>query len=403
MTNFKFKIPNLKLLSLGYLITLIGLFLYSFTQVDLSLTLSKWSVWQVIEKFFQQIGYFSRPLSTAFFLALIILLFIFYVLFLFLSYKNKINRKQVWCLIILTVIILLFSYNAFSYDLFNYIFDAKIITHYHQNPYIHRALDFPGDPMLSFMHWTQRVYPYGPFWLVLTVPLSYLGFGFFLPTLFLFKALASLSFLGIIYYLEKILNKLGVKNNIFNLVFFAFNPLVILEELVSAHNDIEMMFLAVLSIYLFMNMKYTRPALLFIISAATKFATVLALPFFILSYLKSKGQNISWDTVFLVTSFFMVIAVVISSIRTEFQPWYMIWVLPFVALLTRQKWAMIISIVFSQGVLLQYLPFLYTGAWNPPIPTIKFWIIIGSLLAGIITSFVYLIIKRQFVLRDLFR
>ena len=44
--------------TIGYLLTIVGLFFYSFTQVDLNLTLSEWSVWQVIQKYFQHIGYF---------------------------------------------------------------------------------------------------------------------------------------------------------------------------------------------------------------------------------------------------------------------------------------------------------------------------------------------------------
>ena len=93
-------------------------------------------------------------------------MFIYYFYFLYAVYKKKINKKIIRNLIVITSIGLGFSYVAFSYDLFNYIFDAKIITFYHQNPYFHKALDYPGDPMLSFMRWTHRVYPYGPIWLV---------------------------------------------------------------------------------------------------------------------------------------------------------------------------------------------------------------------------------------------
>jgi len=64
---------------------------------------------------------------------------------------------------------LLFSYPFLSHDLFNYLFDAKIVTFYHQNPYILKALDFPSDPWLRFMHWTHRTYPYGPSFLFLTL------------------------------------------------------------------------------------------------------------------------------------------------------------------------------------------------------------------------------------------
>src|SRR3989344_6751156 len=151
-----------RLLSGGYIATLLLLFLYSFTQGDVGLTLTRASVWQAPQHFFQHIGYFDRPLSTMLYIVLLFLLFGFYLLFLFLAAKKGIDKKNVLKLVLVTAVLGAFSYNAFSYDLFNYIFDAKIITHYQQNPYEHKALDYPMDPMLSFMRWTHRLYPYGP-------------------------------------------------------------------------------------------------------------------------------------------------------------------------------------------------------------------------------------------------
>ena len=130
---------KIKLLGTFYILTTVFLFLYSFTQVDLNLTLSQFSLWQIAQKFFQQIGYFNRSLSTSFYIIIVSLLFGFYFFFLSLASKNKISKKRVWLLTIISAIILSFSYNAFSYDVFNYMFDAKIITHYGQNPYLHKA------------------------------------------------------------------------------------------------------------------------------------------------------------------------------------------------------------------------------------------------------------------------
>jgi len=96
-----------------------------------------------------------------------------------------------------------FSYNAFSYD-YSTIFDARIISHYQLNPYFHRPSDFVGDPMLNFHALDSAHYPYGPSWLVLTVPLTFIGMDYFLPTFFLFKILMALSFLGSCYLIYKI-------------------------------------------------------------------------------------------------------------------------------------------------------------------------------------------------------
>ena len=249
-------ISKINLLIIVYLVSVFGLFLYSFTQVDLNLTLSQLSIWQVLQKYFQNIGYFQRPLSTILYVFIVLLLFLFY--FFLLRVARTVRIRKIWKLVLVTTVILTFSYNAFSYDLFNYIFDAKIVTYYHQNPYEHKALDYPGDPMLSFMHWTHRLYPYGPTWLGLTVPLS-IGIKFFLPTFFLFKILMSLSFLGTVFFIGKILQKLSSKDELFGVAFFALNPLVIVESLVSAHNDIVMMFFAIWALYLLMSKKLLNP------------------------------------------------------------------------------------------------------------------------------------------------
>src|SRR3989344_710645 len=116
---------KLKLLFSSYILLIIALFFYSFTQVDLNLTLSQASIYQTLEKQFQYIGFFQRPLSAVIFSTIVFFLFVFYVLFLYLAKKGKMEIKKTTTLIFLTFIILVFSYNAFSYDLFNYIFDAK--------------------------------------------------------------------------------------------------------------------------------------------------------------------------------------------------------------------------------------------------------------------------------------
>ena len=211
------------------------------------------------------------------FLIIVSGLTLFYIYFLFLALEKKLKIKTLRNITILTGIILSFSYVAFSYDLFNYIFDAKIITFYHENPYLKRALDFPGDPMLSFMHWTHRYYPYGPFWLVLTVPLSFAGLQIFLVTYFLFKFLATVFYFGSVYLIYKINKKINKGSEIFNTVLFAFNPLVIIEALVSSHNDIAMVFFALLGFYLFLLRSRILGIASVIISAAIKIPTIAIL------------------------------------------------------------------------------------------------------------------------------
>jgi len=359
------------------------LFFYSFTQIDLGLTLSQVSIWQTAEKFFKDVGYFQRPFSSFLFIGIVLSLFFFYLMILRSVHKNKINKQTIWFLIISTTLLLTFSYNAFSYDLFNYMFDAKIVTYYHQNPYLHKALDFPGDPMLSFMHWTHRLYPYGPVWLGLTIPLS-VGIKFFLPTFFLFKTLISLSFLGTVLLIGKILKKISPTNEIFGIAFFALNPLVIIESLVSSHNDITMIFFAMWATYLLMSKKYIRSIILLILSVGVKFATVFVIPIWaLILFLRKSKKEVNWQLLFTAMTAIMIVPVILASYRTNFQPWYLLNVLPFAALVSRNYYVFIPSVVLSLFATFEYLPFLYLGNWDNPVPSILFWMTICAIILSL--------------------
>lgn len=360
---------KIKLFFALYLLVIVALFLYSYTQVDLSLTLSRSSLFQTVEKAFQYIGYFQRPLSTYLYISLVVLLSLFYLCLLRLVNLKKITKRQLWIFIIVTTGVLIFAYNAFSYDLFNYIFDAKIITHYHQNPFVHKALDFPGDPMLSFMHWTHRTYPYGPTWLLMTVPLSFIGLGFFLLTFFLFKILMGLCFLGILYYIGKILKKTSPKDELLGIAFFALNPLVIIESLISAHNDSAMMFFVIMAFYFLIQKRYIISLGALFLSIGVKFATGILFPIFILPFVNKKLKKpLSWDTIFFISFLLMGAAVIAASKRTTFQVWYLLYLLPFAAVLPQKKYIVMPSIILSIGNLFVYVPYLFLGNYNPPVP-----------------------------------
>ncbi|HVA96221.1 MAG TPA: hypothetical protein VND99_01080 [Candidatus Acidoferrales bacterium] len=380
-----------------YLFIFLGLFLYSFTQIDLGLVISRFPFFYQIEKAFQYIGYFNRPLSTVFYLFIVVGLTILYLIFLQLAAKKKIEKRYVWKIIFTGIILLVFSYNAFSYDLFNYLFDAKIITHYHANPYIHTALDYPGDPMLAFMHWTHRVYPYGPVWLVLTVPLSFIGLQLFLPTFFLFKFLMVASYVGSVYYIGKIFKKIKPEREIFGLIFFGLNPLVLIESLVSAHIDIVMMFFSLMAFSLLHNKRYIFSYGSLLLSIGIKFLTGLLLPiFFVIHVLKLNNKKINWDLIFGFSLLLFIAGVIIESRQSgNFQPWYLLGPMAFTVFLSHKYYIFIPSVVVSVVSLLLYVPYLYLGNWNPPVPQILSYIMFVSYGISIVLIGVYSMIKKQ--------
>jgi len=365
---------KLRLLFSSYILTLAALFLYSLTQIDLSLTFSKLSIWQTIEKSFQYIGYYNRPLSTEIFLIILASLFIHYFVFIYLAIKKRISRRQAWFLILAGFVALVFSYNAFSYDLFNYIFDAKIITYYHLNPYLFKALDFPNDPMLSFMRWTHRYYPYGPAWLFLTTPISFIGLNIFSLTFFLFKIFISGFFLGTVYLIEKIVKKVSPENEIYALVFFGLSPLVLIESVVSVHNDIVMMFFAVLGLYFVLNKKLIFSIIAIIFSYFIKEVTILLLFPILIFQNPIKKISLSLENFFRICVLTMIAGFVYALTKLEVQPWYFLWIFPFISLLKPNRYIFLLTSGVSLGLLLRYTPFLYQGDWNGAAIPIKLYV-----------------------------
>jgi len=250
-----------------------------------------------------------------------------------------------------------------------------MVTFYGKSPYTHKALDFPGDPMLGFMHWTHRYYPYGPLWLLVTLPLSFLGFQKLLPTMILIKGLGVFGYLLCCWVIERILAMVAPKRSLLGLTIFAFNPLVIIESLVSGHNDIVMMGLLMVAFWFILNKKYTLAWGFFIFSVGIKFVTGLLFPVFIFVFLcQIKRLKSSWTKIWFISLILMCLGIFLAAKRTELQPWYLLYFLPFVALLSEVKEVFLLANSFCLGMLLHYAPFLYLGNWDSPVPKIKFFL-----------------------------
>lgn len=328
------------------------LFFYSFTQIDLNLILVSHPFIHAIQKPFIYIGYFQRTLSMSFFLILLLSFFSLFLLTLRSITRKTIGKREVIMIITVVTAILFLSYPSFSHDIFNYMFDAKIFTEYGDNPYLMRAIDYPQDPWIQFMHWTHRTYPYGPVFLPISIALSFLSFNIFPITLVFFKALMIFSYVGTTYLIYKIVEKTAPPFALASAAFFALNPLVIFETIVSSHHDLVMMFLAFLAVYLFLLKKKVLSFILFLLSVGIKYVSLSMAPLYLLGFhpvLLFLGSVAATTTVML---------------KLGIQPWYLLWALPFAALLYKYKFVRILAIVTSFVFMLRYLPFLLFGEWS---------------------------------------
>jgi hypothetical protein len=122
---------------------------------------------------------------------------------------------------------------------------------------------------------------------------------------------------------------------------------------------------------------------MFFLSVGVKFATGLLLPFFfwITLFQRQKGK-ISWSEMWSFSFTAMMLAILAAMVRLEFQPWYLLYSLPFVALRPERKSIFWVMTSLSGGLLLHYALFFSRGNWDSPVPALKGVLIVVSLLVG---------------------
>ncbi len=403
----KYQISNIKyqILFLGYAIASVALFLYSFTQVDLSLTLSSSGFLQAVQTSFQRIGFFERPASTALFVGIIGFWFVLYALAVRAADRGRLGLPYLWKIVGLVTILLITSYPAFSYDLFNYVFTAKTVLVYHKNPYEVIPLQFAGiDPLVAVMRWTHLPSAYTPLWILLTIPAYLLGFGKLFIVIWNLKLLVVLFYLMAVRGVQKVLEAVEPARAALGTAIFALNPLVIIESLVSAHNDIAMMAIAMWAIVFFLEKKHVASWFTLALSVAMKLMTVTLVPVFFLALRRvhprgersspPRGGEMSWMRISFLIAMFVGFLIVLS--RREPLPWYGVWFMPFVALLPSRRWLTVIAGSYSLALLLRYAPYLYYGNWNAPVPILKWWVtIVPVVIAGAVILFQHYAERRQ--------
>lgn len=370
-----------------YLLTLVGFLVYTYSQVDLNLTLSSNPFYQSVQQQLTWLGYFNRSLSVSIFVVFLFLLGAFYIYFLR-FFRREGSVVKLLLVVGASGLVLLFSYPAFSYDIFNYIFDARILGYYHRDPGSVRPLDFPQDEWIRFMRWTHRasVYPWG--WFIVSLVPYFLGFGKFVLTLFTFKFLMVTAYFvtGLLVY--KIMRILDASRAVFVTALFSLHPLVLIEALVSSHSDIVMMMFFMMGVWFFVREKFMYGFVFGLISGSIKYITFPAsIIFFAGQFVK--GKEGKWGALPYITALAIMQAGIFFfwSVRYEFQPWYMLWVLPILVLLP-YRLAVITGIVGSFLVLFIYTQYLLNGMWLPSVYSDKLLLLFVALGLGTILGYV---------------
>lgn len=432
--------------------------IWSYSLVDPNLTLWSNETFINFTSSLQQVLLSNRTWLTLIFGILVVAMWVLYLSILRLTTQLSINYSKklsikLFFLGIIFILPLLLTYNALSHDIFNYIFNARMVIEYQANPHQQVALNFPMDTWTRFMHNTHTPAPYWYGWTIMTLLPYLLGLKKFLITWLIFKGFSGLSFLltgAVIFYL---LNRLKQSTLPFSsLVILILNPLILIEIVGNAHNDLWMMLPFLVSLLLIIRnrksfMSFFYSILLLLVSISIKYATAILVPLWLLFvglqfsddktfYLtktfhflginnlqknnRNLGRKLLMLIVFLCMSVLAFIPLFLERSRW-FLPWYLSWSLVFAPMIililnyrselkSKKYWNhafilwiqrfsklwLALLVGFSLSSLLRYLPWLLTGDFIDQVIVHQIGI---TWIVGIMISLMFLLMIKLMKIR----
>lgn len=421
----------MKKLLLGvYTILLTSYALFSYSLTDPNLVITSWSPYWQFQQWMWQTFFHNSLLLSQIYLGLIGVLFCCYFSLLFFSSRvakqtNASPSRSTLSLVTLLLptlaaLPLLFSYNALSHDVFNYIFNSRIILLYHANPLVKVAIDFPHDEWIRFMHNTDTTAPYGYGWMAISLLPYLLGAGKFTLTWFMFRVFSVASLIALGGSVIRLMKTVNTKNlfptklTATDYVVVLLNPLLLIEVISNSHNDLWMMAPAVLSLAFVIGAKSTKwktillSFLLLVFSISIKLSTLVLLPLWLgligptlfeLFRIKLQIPLINLLEQFCLHHFAELAAILLfipllTARSQQFNPWYLVWLLVWVPFM-KWGWLKNAVLVLSISSMLRYLPWLLAGGFTSQIVFEQKCITFLPLIVFLSVTLIYALLTRK--------
>lgn len=298
------------------------------------------------------------------------------------------------------LVILLVSYNALSHDIFNYIFNARMVLKYGADPHVRTALEFASqDDWVRFMHNIHTPAPYWYGWTAISLLPYLLGLGKFLTTWLAFKLFSAIGLVLLLIVQWKLVEKLQLgKEGKFWFLAFVLNPLVLIELVSNGHNDAWMMVGGLGSLLIISQITSEDPSTslrtrllmpkrkltlillslaLLLFSMSIKIATVVLIPiWFLILVQSSKFKVQNWRLKFLHPwmiekieyylydlSSLLLFLPLLTSRSQQFHPWYLVWSLSFLPFMKIKEWRNAL-LILSISSMFRYVPWLANGGFE---------------------------------------
>jgi hypothetical protein len=172
-----------------------------------------------------------------------------------------------------------------STDLYSYVLYGRVWALYQGDPYT-TIPHYYTDPYEPLSYWKTDPSFYGPLWTLLSAELAMIGGERIGLTVLLFRGLTIVAALLAGAFLWAALRRAAPARAAQGLVFFLWNPLLVLETALSGHNDILMATFLLLGLLLHLHGRRVLAVAALMVSALVKFATVPVLALYILLVLR---------------------------------------------------------------------------------------------------------------------
>ena len=172
---------------------------------------------------------------------------------------------------------LLFVPGLLSDDVYLYDLYGRAISVYGANPVLVPPSAFVSDPHLPWVHWKELPSAYGPIWLMFSADLSAAADSLTAAVL-LYRAAGAVLHLAVVALVWRVLRQTGCRAPLAGAIFYAWNPLVLLEAVANAHNDVLVALFAVLLVGAAIQGRWTRAACFAACAVMVKPFAVLLLP-----------------------------------------------------------------------------------------------------------------------------
>jgi hypothetical protein len=184
------------------------------------------------------------------------------------------------------LVIMVVSPALLSGDVYSYIMYGRIAAVHGGDPYTELPANYPSDPFLKHVFWAHDPTYYGPLWTLVSRGLVLVGGEQAGLTVMAFRGLGVASTLLTAALLWWSMVRHWPDRAVQGLVFFLWNPLIVIELALSAHNEALMLVFVAAAAAFLLGRRYALGSMALVLSVLVKIVAAPLLPLYLVAVLR---------------------------------------------------------------------------------------------------------------------